>query len=49
MAGRFPLTTDESVDGPYVRTLQKRGWDVLLAAEDEPFSPFPIVYIRPKR
>ncbi len=33
MAGRFPLLTDESVDGPYVRTLGRRGWDLVLAIE----------------
>jgi hypothetical protein len=33
VAGRFPLLTDESVDGPYVYALGRRGWDVVLARE----------------
>jgi hypothetical protein len=118
VAGRFPLLSDESVDGPYVRTLERRGWELVraidvfgemtddealfayaakegrvfvtedraikaiaerwlregrafrgliilpqqsmtpgeiaeamdeLAKEDDPFSPYPIVYIKPKR
>ncbi len=31
--GRFRLLTDESVDGPYVRALQRRGWEIVLAIE----------------
>jgi predicted nuclease of predicted toxin-antitoxin system len=32
--GRFPLFTDENVDGPIVRGLRQRGWDVLHATEE---------------
>jgi predicted nuclease of predicted toxin-antitoxin system len=118
VAGRFPLLTDESVDGPFVLALARHGWESVraidmfgemtddealfayaaaeervfvtedravkaiaerwlregrrfrgliilpqqsmsageiaqaldeLATEDDPFSPYPIVYIRPKR
>ncbi len=34
MAGRFPLFTDENVDGPIVRGLRQRGWDVQHAQEE---------------
>ena len=33
MAGRFPLLTDESVDGPYVLALRIPGWPLVLAIE----------------
>ena len=28
MPGRFPLFTDENIDGPIIRGLRQRGWDV---------------------
>ncbi len=34
MAGRFPLCSDENIDGPIVRGLRLRGWDVLHATEE---------------
>jgi predicted nuclease of predicted toxin-antitoxin system len=34
VAGRFPLYTDENIDGPIIRGLRLRGWDVLHAAEE---------------
>ena len=33
MAGRFPLLTDESVDGRIVRALRHKGWDVVRAVD----------------
>lgn len=33
MAGRFPLFTDENVDGPIIRGLRHRGWDVQHATD----------------
>jgi predicted nuclease of predicted toxin-antitoxin system len=32
--GRFPLFTDENVDGPIIRGLRQRGWDVQHAREE---------------
>jgi predicted nuclease of predicted toxin-antitoxin system len=32
--GRFPLFTDENVDGPILRGLRQRGWDVQHATEE---------------
>ena len=34
MPGRFPLFTDENIDGPIIRGLRQRGWDVLHAEEE---------------
>jgi hypothetical protein len=34
VAERPPLCTDENVDGPIVRGLRHRGWDVLHATEE---------------
>jgi predicted nuclease of predicted toxin-antitoxin system len=34
VAGRFPLFTDENVDGPIIRGLRQRGWDVQHATEE---------------
>ena len=34
MPGRFPLFTDENVDGPIIRGLRQRGWDVQHATEE---------------
>ena len=34
MPGRFPLFTDENVDGPIVRGLRQRGWDVRHATQE---------------
>ena len=33
MAGRFPLFTDENVDGILVEALRREGWDVVRAIE----------------
>jgi hypothetical protein len=33
VAGRFPLFTDENVDGPLVEALRHHGWDVVRAIE----------------
>ena len=33
MAGRFPLLTDENIDGPLIGALRSAGWDVALAGE----------------
>ena len=33
MPGRFPLFTDENVDGPLIKALTARGWDVLRAVD----------------
>ena len=33
MAGRFPLFTDENIDGPLVEALRREGWDVVRAIE----------------
>jgi predicted nuclease of predicted toxin-antitoxin system len=32
--GRFPILTDENIDGPVVRGLRQRGWDVKHATEE---------------
>jgi predicted nuclease of predicted toxin-antitoxin system len=32
--GRFPLFTDENIDGPIIRGLRQRGWDVLHATKE---------------
>jgi NAD(P)-dependent dehydrogenase (short-subunit alcohol dehydrogenase family) len=32
--GRFPLFTDENVDGPIIRGLRQRGWDVQHATKE---------------
>jgi hypothetical protein len=32
--GRFPLFTDENVDGPIIRGLPQRGWDVQHATKE---------------
>jgi len=32
--GRFPLFTHENVDGPIIRGLRQRGWDVQHATEE---------------
>jgi predicted nuclease of predicted toxin-antitoxin system len=32
--GRFPLFTDENIDGPIIRGLRQRGWDVLHATRE---------------
>jgi hypothetical protein len=37
VAGRFPLFTDENVDGPIIRGLRQRGWDLQHAREE--FGP----------
>jgi len=34
VAGRFPLFTDENIDGPIIRGLRQRGWDVKHASEE---------------
>ena len=34
MPGAFPLFTDENIDGPIIRGLRQRGWDVLHATEE---------------
>lgn len=34
MPGRFLLLTDENVDGPIIRGLRQRGWDVKHATEE---------------
>jgi predicted nuclease of predicted toxin-antitoxin system len=34
VSGRFPLFTDENVDGPVIRGLRQRGWDVQHASEE---------------
>ena len=34
MPRRFPLFTDENVDGPIIRGLRQRGWDVQHATEE---------------
>jgi len=34
VAGRFPLFTDENVDGTIIRGLRQRGWDVQHAEEE---------------
>ena len=34
MPGRFPLFTDENVDGPIIRGLRRRGWDLQHATEE---------------
>lgn len=34
MPGRFPLFTDENVDGPIIRGLRQRGWDVQHATTE---------------
>ena len=33
MPGRFALFTDENVDGPVIRALSARGWDVVRAMD----------------
>lgn len=33
MPGRFPLFTDENVDGPLIKALITRGWDVVRAVD----------------
>ena len=33
MAGRFPLFTDIDVDGPLIKGLIRRGWDVVRAVD----------------
>lgn len=33
MVGRFPLFTDENVDGTLVEALRRQGWDVVRAIE----------------
>jgi hypothetical protein len=33
VAGRFPLFTDENVDGPLIKALSARGWDVVRAVD----------------
>jgi predicted nuclease of predicted toxin-antitoxin system len=32
--GRFPLFTDENIDGPIIRGLRQRGWDVQHATKE---------------
>ena len=46
MPGRFALFTDENVDGPLIKALSARGWDMVRAVdvfgertEDEACSP----------
>ena len=34
MPGRFPLFTDENIDGPIIRGLRQRGWDVQHATKE---------------
>ncbi len=34
MPRRFPLFTDENVDGPIIRGLRQRGWDLQHATEE---------------
>jgi predicted nuclease of predicted toxin-antitoxin system len=34
VAGRFPLFTDENIDGPIIQGLRHRGWDVQHAEEE---------------
>lgn len=34
MPGRFPLFTDENIDGPMIRGLRQRGWDVQHATKE---------------
>jgi hypothetical protein len=46
VAARFPLYTDADVRGPLIKALKKAGWDVVRA---NPFSPYTIARIRPKR
>ena len=33
MAGRFPLLTDENVQGPLIDGLKARNWDVVLTVD----------------
>lgn len=33
MAGRFPLFTDENIEGALVEALSKRGWDIVRAVD----------------
>lgn len=33
MPGRFALFTDENVDGPLIKALSARGWDVVRAVD----------------
>jgi predicted nuclease of predicted toxin-antitoxin system len=33
VAGRFPLLTDENIDGPLIGALRSAGWEVALAGE----------------
>jgi Domain of unknown function (DUF5615) len=33
VAGRFPLFTDENVEGPLVEALRREGWDVVRAID----------------
>ena len=32
--GRFPLLTDENIDGPIIRGSRQRGWDVQHATKE---------------
>jgi predicted nuclease of predicted toxin-antitoxin system len=34
VVGRFPLFTDENVDGPIIQGLRNRGWDIQHAVEE---------------
>lgn len=36
MFGRFPLYTDEDVDGDLIELLRRRGWDLVRAVERYP-------------
>lgn len=33
MPGRFPLFTDENIDGPLIQALRQQGWDLVRAIE----------------
>ena len=33
MPGRFPIHTDENVQGPVIEGLRARGWDVVLTID----------------
>ncbi len=36
MARRFPLYTDENVQGPLLKALKRQGWDIVRAVEIYP-------------
>ena len=59
MAGRFPLYTDADVRGPLIEALKSAGWDIARVIDEmvegtkdpphDPFAPYPIIRIWPKR